>query len=725
MTELDDKDADARIRLARLYLLGGAPKRAQKFADAASKLEPKNASIYALKAAILYRLKDSERARELTGKALEIDPRNTDVLVVVATQQFIKGDAPAALKTLSNLDSKTDSDTGVILLKINIYNKLGNLEQVEALLHKLIALNPNVAVFRNQLIRFYLAHNRKDDAEKALRARAKAESGTPAAELDLVSFLSSVRGYESARVELLRKINAGGDVFPFKMALARLDFANGKAKGAIDSVEQLIKSSTAPDQITAARLTLANMYLSQKQIEKVEPLVTQVLDADKSNTEALRLRALVLLQRNKVDDAIAVLRQALNEQPKSPSILTALSIAYERSGSIDLANKALFDATKASNYAPNIGLAYVAFLQRRGFSTQAEMTLGELVKRHPKDLSVLATLARDRIAHQDWAAAHEIANEIRQSKSQTSVADQIDAAAFSGEKKPSDSLAALKQAYEASPDALSPLVALVQSYMRAGQADKAEEAVNRALKLNSSDANAMVLLGALKLSKGNSSGAQSEFENAIRTKPKNPAGYRALANLYLRQSKPDDAIAILRKGLKVEPNSFPLGLTLAGILEVKKDYNGAIAEYETLIKQQPGSMIVANNLASLIADHRDDRSSIDRARSLIAMLKESQVPQFQDTVGWVSYREGDYQTALSALKSAAEKMPNYAVVRYHLGMTYLADGDRAQATEQFKKAQNLAPHDEELKSKIDSALKSPPPAKGKENPQGSKATLPP
>ena len=401
----------------------------------------------------------------------------------------------------------------------------------------------------------------------------------------------------------------------------------------------------------------------------------------------------------------------------------ALSIAYERNGSIDLANKALFDAAKASNYAPNIGLAYVAFLQRRGYSTQAERTLGEIIKRHPKNNAVLNAVARDRLAHRDWAAAHKIAAEIRQTKSLTSLADQIDAAAYAGENKPSDSLAALEKAYDANPTGLPSLVALVENYMRSGQTAKAEETVEGALKLNASDANAMVLLGTLKLSRGDLKGAQSAFENAIRTQPKNSAGYRALANLYMRQSKPDDAIGILRKGLKVDPGNFSLGLAVAGFLEATKDYNGAISEYETLIQQQPGSMIVANNLASLLADHRDDRSSIDRARALIPMLKESQVPQFQDTVGWVNYRLGDYRAALEALKSAAEKMPNYALVRYHLGMTYLASGDRTQAMEQFKKAQSLAPNDEELKAKIDAALQSPPTANNGENAQQSKPSI--
>jgi Flp pilus assembly protein TadD len=44
------------------------------------------------------------------------------------------------------------------------------------------------------------------------------------------------------------------------------------------------------------------------------------------------------------------------------------------------------------------------------------------------------------------------------------------------------------------------------------------------------------------------------------------------------------------------------------------------------------------------------------------------------------------------------------LVHYHLGMTYLATGQHEKASEQFKKAQNLAPNDTELKKKIDAAL---------------------
>ena len=62
---------------------------------------------------------------------------------------------------------------------------------------------------------------------------------------------------------------------------------------------------------------------------------------DSHNTDALRLRASIRIDRGQLDDAIADLRQALNDQPHSPELMTLLALAYERSGSIDLAEKQL------------------------------------------------------------------------------------------------------------------------------------------------------------------------------------------------------------------------------------------------------------------------------------------------------------------------------------------------------------------------------------------------
>src|SRR5262249_8770923 len=157
--------------------------------------------------------------------------------------------------------------------------------------------------------------------------------------------------------------------------------------------------------------------------------------------------------------------------------------------------------------------------------------------------------------------------------------------------------------------------------------------------------------------------ALQSFRTAIERQPKNLAGYRALAELYLRQNNNEEALKAVRIGLEQQPESMVLHLTLAGVLERKGDYEGAIAEYEELLKRDPGSMVVANNLASLLSDYRTDKASLDRAYSLIPILRKSQVPSFKDTVGWIYYQRGDYKSAVQLLEEAATALPDQAMVR--------------------------------------------------------------
>ena len=100
----------------------------------------------------------------------------------------------------------------------------------------------------------------------------------------------------------------------------------------------------------------------------------------------------------------------------------------------------------------------------------------------------------------------------------------------------------------------------------------------------------------------------------------------------------------------MQPESSTLRLALAGILERNGDYDGAISEYETMLRSEPNSLIVANNLASLLADRRTDKASLERAQSLAAVLNKSPIPQFKDTLGWVSYLRGDYDAAIPLLR---------------------------------------------------------------------------
>ena len=163
------------------------------------------------------------------------------------------------------------------------------------MLKKLIEQYPDGG-FRNQLIRLYLLQKRPDDAEKELRAAVAAKPDDPAPELALVRLLNTFKGPAVARQELVTRIKAGKDVFPYQVALAEFDFAQGHFKDSEQLLKSLIASSSAEDALTA-RITLAQMYLNRKQLDAADALVSEILQKDSRNTDGLKLRASIHIER--------------------------------------------------------------------------------------------------------------------------------------------------------------------------------------------------------------------------------------------------------------------------------------------------------------------------------------------------------------------------------------------------------------------------------------------
>ena len=183
----------------------------------------------------------------------------------------------------------------------------------------------------------------------------------------------------------------------------------------------------------------------------------------------------------------------------SSDLMLMLATAYERRGSIDLADKQFADAMKASNFNPIVGLDYVGFLRRRSGGDRAYDVLTELANRWPNNIQVLSALAEMKLARQDWAGAQQIAETIKRLGNTNDISDQILGAALIGEHKYDASIAALQNAVAAAPSAAQPMTELVAAMVQAKQTDQAIAYLQSVLKQNSSNAQAYVLLGNIEL----------------------------------------------------------------------------------------------------------------------------------------------------------------------------------------------------------------------------------
>jgi tetratricopeptide (TPR) repeat protein len=110
-----------------------------------------------------------------------------------------------------------------------------------------------------------------------------------------------------------------------------------------------------------------------------------------------------------------------------------------------------------------------------------------------------------------------------------------------------------------------------------------------------------------------------------------------------------------------------------------------------------------NYLAYMWADHN---SHLEEARDMIehAVELDPDNGAYIDTLGWVEFRQGQFDQALRDLLRAKEKMAHDdPVVLEHIGDTYAKLNQIARAVEMWQKALTLDPKNKRLSEKIDHA----------------------
>lgn len=702
--ELDASHVEARTKLARLRLAGGDVDKALELVNAADELKPDDTDIVALRGAVLLRLNDREGAKAEAERALSIDRENPDAYAVLAAESMLDENTAATLRFLDRGLQADPNNIGLLLFKLKIHEGNDDDGSAETVMRQLVIASSESKEMRRALVKFLVSRNRLQDAETELRALVASDPDDTAAALELVGFLNSVNGADAARRELTRLTEARPATVDYSLALARLEFSQSDPEAASDILTGIISKGEPAEDVQRARLALAEIMLQQEKSEDAASLVTEALAADENNADALALRARMRITAGELDSAIADLREALDQQPNSVPLLQLLGAAFERNGAIDLAHEQYVQAVRTSNYAPSVALRYADFLSGRGDSARAEQVLSESLSRNPNNAGVLSQLARIRLSQRDWQGAEAAAELLKKVGDKTGTADQILGASLLGQQKFDRSIETLKDAYASTPEAVRPMYSLVAAYLRADKADEAEAFLASVLAASPDNAEAHVLLGSLRGRDGQLDEALAAYNRAIEAQPGKGIGYVAVARHLLAAGKTDEAEEILLNGRENAPRDLGVNLTLAGLLETKSDVDGALSLYEGLLNERPDSLILINNVASLLSDHRIDEESLDRAYRLALRLSDVDVPQFKDTLGWVRYRRGEYRAALSNLEEAVEGLPEHPMVRYHLGMTYAALERHEDAKEQFAKASELLGDSDPLRAKIADAL---------------------
>ncbi|WP_422039289.1 tetratricopeptide repeat protein [Roseibium sp.] len=686
---------EARLKLAYMLMTANQIEQARKFLDQANEIAAEKPEVLVANGTYALRNNNPEEAERLAEEALKGNPELEDAFVVLASSRVAVKDFKGALAYLDKAPGSSAENVGMQVLRLSILDSLRDDEKIEKQLSEMVERFPEMPQFAVASAQWYMSRDRHDDAERLMRKVAEDRPDDTGAQLRLVAFLASQGGPEAAQTELEKLIEARkqGDAepFPIQAALAQLKFTTGERPEAIDFMQSVLAETDETEQKNRARLILAAMLIETGKIDQAEGHVTEILEADNKNVEALRMRASIKLSNNDSAGAADDILLALNEAPNDARLRVMLANAHERNGSSVLAEEEFAKAFALDNQSVETGLPMVRYLLSHGRAEQAERILETIRTRNPNNREVLALIAQQKLAQRDFVGAQEIADTLRNLEDQgyQGFADRITAAALGGQEKHDESLELLQNSMANSGRENQALLPdLVRAYVQSGQQELAVEKLNAVLEETPEDVQARVLLGAVYMASGDADKAEAMFKQAA-SNGSNASGNSALAQYYFSTQEYDKAEEAVRAGLEKDKNSIALQMMLTTVLQQTERFDDAIAVYEDMFERNPGSTIVANDLASLLSERRSDEASLERALEIAQRFRTSEVPQYQDTLGWIYYLKGEYSSALPLLRNSAQQLTDLGLAQYHYGMTLAALGQKEEAIETLQRALDL------------------------------------
>jgi tetratricopeptide (TPR) repeat protein len=693
---------EVRLKLANLAITRGDWAEAERHGREAARLAPDMDGVPAVRIALDYRkavMDNNEAAvQDVIDEArtlLAAEPDNQLARRMVI-DRMLSGDTPA--DALPEIDRAIEAEPDAFEfygMKLRLLAQAKDVEGVGALLQTMFDRFPDNEEVRGALVGWYLSQGDTDGAETILRRLAGEPTASPDGHLAVVQLLQAARGADAARAELEQLVTANTgtpNADLYRALIAALDFEAGNRDAALAEMEAVIAGAEPSDQTRRIEVMHARMLESSDNRVGARARIEEVLAEDSTMVEALKMRAAWLISEDRPGDAIIDLRTALDQAPRDPEILTLMAQAHERDGATDLAGERLALAVEVSGRAVDTSLRYADYLQQQGRAEAALAVLTDARNANPASLPILARLADLHLAAQNWPQAQEIGSALREIGTDEALAAEkaLQAALLLGQNRVAEGVAFLESQIGQGNDDIRAIALIVQTHARAGELDEARSYLDAELTKRPDEPQLLMLSAGLHTLAGETTEAETILRDRIAKDPAAEPPVRLLYGLLSSSGRAEEATAVLDSGLAAQPGSVTLRWLKATELERVGDFEGAIAVYEAMYAEDSSNVVVANNLASLITTHRVDPESLERAFAVARRLRGSDVPAFQDTYGWIEYRRGNLEEALTYLEPAAAGLPDDALVQYRLGMVYAGLNRPEDARRQLTRALEIA-----------------------------------
>lgn len=689
-TELDPALLEAKVGLARLYLLAGEVAKAQAQVDEVLKADAGQVGARTLQAAITARGGD-QRAAAAQAQA------------IVASVRPVPSEASMLLAGLYINQGEITQAAGVIDAALAAEPDNVSLLQVAAQVAADPRATPELAKRAPEFYRraaaksmksrevwdAWVAHHVRrgetDAAEAVLRDAVAAQPDDTRRTLTLVDFIAVRRGTDAAVAACRTAIEKRPKDTELRFGLVNL-YRNARRDGDAQQVlKDIVELAPQAPSALAARNQLAAYRLAAGLDAEARTLVAEVLQASPRDNDALMLRGRLLLREGNARDAIVDLRAAARDQPGSAEVIGLLAQAHIAAGEPQLAREVLVDAVKFRPEDLPLRLLLVAHMADAKEYAAAQTEIDDGLRVAPDQPRLYEVKAQLLASQKDLRGA-EAALVAMKDRLPQQAAGYLGLGQFYVDQRRLD--AALKvydagiAAVPADPALDLSAIRVLAEQKKTAQIESRIEALSRQ---PAKQAAAQQIRAELALARKDLPAAEAAYGKLIEIAPAMPIGYQGLARVLAARQDRDGALQALQRGIDANPDSVALQAYRAEWLARAARYEEAIRAYEALLAKHPGDEEASNNLAYLLVEVKGDAASLQRALTLTGRFAESRNPSYLDSLGWVHYRLGDYAKAVPLLDRAVTLQPDSPQLASHLGMALIKSGDAKRGQEILKK----------------------------------------
>ncbi len=645
--QLDGSNAYAFERAGLAYLELGEAANAFAFLSKARDLNPENLEVR-LKLGKLYLLgRKPAESREEANAILERDPKHLEALVLLCEAAMSPEELDEALQRMKEVEADHRDQPRYHMALGTLYFKKKDLIKAESAFMDALAGKSDVPEAHMALGDIHLIKKDFAQAEQEYKAAADLAPGGTQAQLKLADFY----------------------------------LRTGKP----DQAKQVLEGVTAkaPDFIPAL-YRLATLALDQNKTEDAIKYLDPVFAKNPSDPEGLKLRGRANLMQRKTTEGLQDLEAVLKVRPEGAQAQYLIRLAAIQAGDIAQAKTNLQAVLNAEPNFTEAGLRLAEIQLREGNYQPVIELVGRLFEKQPKTARVYYLLAAAYTGNKEWPKAVEASRKLMEMDSADARGPFMLAFALREQGKKEEARECFEEASRLSPDRSEPVAELVTLDLAEKKPEVALKRVTKQLARFPEDAGLHFLLGRVHLARKDSSLAEAEFLKSAELDPKMISAYVALTELYAASQNFEQASAKLEAALKANPDNVPL-LMLAGMISQQRgDHQRAQQAYEKILAINPGFAPAANNLAWIYSEIQGDQ---DKAFRLAQKAGEGgpDDPQIADTLGWILYKKGNYEWALSYLKESAAKLSSNAEVQFHLGMTQFKPGDAPAARQALER----------------------------------------